>query len=189
MSNDPSLEMFFLASAIIGGILFFVRLIMFFLGAGDGADLADELDTSFDAGDSEGGFKFISFQGVAGFFLMFGLVGLAILSGGASSLAALGGAAGSGLVTLFIVALLFNSIRKLQSDGTLRLENAIGKEGTVYLTIPAEGSGQVRVAVQGGLKIFDAISTNQERIPTGENVRVVKVVSGNVLVVERADHA
>jgi len=77
-------------------------------------------------------------------------------------------------------------MQRLKSDGTLRMENAIGKEGRVYLTIPENGSGKVSIVIQGGLRELEAVSAGKERIPTGENVRVVRVVSNRVLVVERA---
>lgn len=181
MENDPSLTMFFGTTAAIGGVLFIVRLILFMLGAGDhdpgGADI----------GEHDSGFEFISLQGVAGFFMMFGLVGLALLSGGQSAGIALGGAIVSGLVTLWLVGMIFRSMRRMQSDGTLRIANAIGQEGTVYLNIPGDGTGQVQVAVQGGLKIFSAVSANHQRITTGTNIRVINIVSGNVLVVEKIE--
>jgi membrane protein implicated in regulation of membrane protease activity len=79
-------------------------------------------------------------------------------------------------------------MRRMQSDGTLRISNAIGEEGTVYLTIPDNGTGQVQVAVQGGLKIFNAVSANHQRIPTGASIRVVKIVSGNMLMVEQVNN-
>ena len=75
---------------------------------------------------------------------------------------------------------------KLQSDGTLRLSDAIGQQGKVYLTIPAGGAGQVQVGFQGRLMIFEAMSSNKEAIKTGEPVVVIDVVGGNTLVVEKA---
>ena len=73
----------------------------------------------------------------------------------------------------------------MQADGTIQLDNAVGQEGSVYLTIPEGGSGQVRVTVQGALKIFDAVSESGGEIPTGENIKVTKVISGSTLVVRK----
>ncbi len=187
MGSNISLELFFGTSAVLGGILFVIRMVLFFIGS-EMHDLdAGHLDAHLDgsAGSSNSSFQFISLQGIAGFFMMFGLVGLALLSGGSQTWVALSGSTAAGLVTLWIVGKLFQVMSSLQSDGTMHIENAIGQEGTVYLSIPTEGSGQVRVAVQGGLKVFDAVSVNHERILTGERIRVVNIVSGNVLVVEK----
>lgn len=189
MENTPSLAMFFGTTAVIGGVLFLVRLILFLFGAGDqelpdvniGAD-------SVEPGFHDSGFQFISLQGVAGFFMMFGLVGLAMLSSNVSAWISLAGAIVAGMVTLLLVGLIFQTMRRMQSDGTLRIANAIGEEGTVYLTIPEQGTGQVQVTVQGGLKIFNAVSTNHQRLPTGTSIRVVAIVSGNMLKVEQVDN-
>jgi hypothetical protein len=74
---------------------------------------------------------------------------------------------------------------KLQSSGTIDIKNAIGQQGTVYLTIPATGSGQVSVAVQGSLKIFDAVSEGNKKIPTGEKIKVINVIDNKTLVVTK----
>lgn len=183
MENYPSWSYFFGTTAVLGGILFIVRLILFFLGAGD-QDVSGA-DGQLEAGSSDSSFEFISLQGIAGFFMMFGLVGLALLSANLSPWAALGGATASGLITLWLVGMIFRSMRRMQSDGTLRIVNAVGKEGTVYLTIPMDGTGQVQVTVQGGQKIFNAVAATKERIPTGSSIRVVKIIGSNILMVEK----
>jgi membrane protein implicated in regulation of membrane protease activity len=185
IENNSSLAMFFGTTAAIGGVLFVIRLILFLVGAGD-----QELgggDGNLEGG-SDSSFQFISLQGVAGFFTMFGLVGLAMHSGGQGTWISVAGAVVSGLITLWLVSMIFQSMRRMQSDGTLRISNAIGEEGTVYLTIPDNGTGQVQVAVQGGLKIFNAVSADHQRIPTGASIRVVKIVSGNMLMVEQVNN-
>ena len=192
MGDYRPIELFYLISAGIGGLLFILRLIFSFFGGADG-DLGDSADGGLDLGESDsaagsisdGGFKLFSLQGITGFFMMFGLVGLTLARAGVHDiLTALAGLAAGGL-TMVIVAAIFMGMRRLQSEGTLRISNAVGKEGTVYLTIPENGSGQVSVVVQGGLRQFEAVSASRERIPTGEKIRVVRVVSSNILVVER----
>lgn len=92
----------------------------------------------------------------------------------------------AGFVAAVIMALIMNEMMKLQRDGTIRFKNCVGKEGEVYLVIPAArgGEGKVNVFVQETLAEFSAVTDDDEPIPTGEKVRVVKV-SGNQLVVER----
>ena len=67
----------------------------------------------------------------------------------------------------------------------MTVANAIGQEGSIYLTIPAGGVGKVQVTVQDHLRIFSAVARKQGRIRTGERVTVVGVSSGNTLVVEK----
>ena len=76
-------------------------------------------------------------------------------------------------------------MKRLQTEGTLRIQNTIGTEGSVYLTIPKHGTGQVQIIAQGSLKIFDAVSSNKSTIPTGEKIQVVGVAGGNTLIVEK----
>lgn len=182
METYPSLTLFFGTAAALGGLLFVIRLILFFVGAGGG-----DVD-SLDADSTDSSFEFISLQGVAGFFMMFGLVGLALLSGEQNQWVALTGAFASGLITLWLVGMIFRGVRRMQSDGTLRITNAVGQEGTVYLTIPEGGTGQVQVSVQGGLKIFNAVANTNARIPTGSRIRVVKIISSNILMVEKIEN-
>jgi membrane protein implicated in regulation of membrane protease activity len=184
MGNFTALEYFFMACAIVGGILFVFRLALFFLGGGD-ADLDADVpgsDGGFD--DSDSSFRFLSVQSLSAFFLMFGLVGLALLREGVQEPISMIAATAAGVFTVWVVSQIFVQMKKLQSDGTLRIHNAVGQEGTVYLTIPGDASGQVQVSVQGGLRMFDAVSADHQKISTGANIRVIKIVSGKVLVVE-----
>jgi hypothetical protein len=191
------IEVFYLICTVVGGVLFILRAILFALGAGDGhADMDVHGDISMDGdfdlnGDvdhiAEPGLRLVSLQGITGFFLMFGLVGLAMSRGGIHEVWTVFGGAAAGLVTMVVVALVVMEMQKLQSSGTMQMSNAIGQEGRVYLTIPERGSGKVSIVIQGGLRELEAVSAAGERIPTGETVRVVRVVSNRVLVVERVE--
>jgi membrane protein implicated in regulation of membrane protease activity len=187
-------EKIFLACAVLGGVLFVVRLIMMFVGgdadadAGDGDfDAGGDVDGEADGGDTDVAFKLLSFQGITAFFMMFGLVGLAMSRGsGLHYLVSLGGAIAAGLVTVYITDRLFRSFGKLQSSGTLNLKNAVGQEATVYLRIKPDTPGKVQVAVQGRLKTLDAVSEDKTEIKTDTRVKVVGVQANEVLVVKRA---
>jgi membrane-bound ClpP family serine protease len=166
---------------------------MVFTGGGDlHADIdmtAGDADlTGGDAGhpDADASFKLLSFQGLTAFFMMFGLVGLALLNQSkvGEGLAILG-ALIAGMITVWVVSKIFSVARRFQSSGTIDNTKAIGEEGTVYLNIPAEGTGKVQVVVQNHLRIFDAVSDLKEEIKTGERVMVTRVVSGNVMVVQK----
>ncbi len=189
------IDTFFLTTALVGGSLFVVRLILFLLGAGHDGAIDVPHDFSADLHDLSGlhdaqtnsnsSFRFISLQGLAGFFTMFGLVGLTLTRSQVHYGWALPAALAAGLLTLWIISKIFAAASGMQSDGTLIIANAIGHEGTVYLSIPNEGTGQVQVAVQGAMRMFEAVSASRERIPTGDSIRVIKVVSDKILVVEK----
>jgi len=184
----------FITFAVIGGILFVIRMMMMvFTGGGDiHADIdmtgGDVELTGGDAGhpDSDSSFKLLSFQGLTAFFMMFGLVGLALLNQSKVGEGwAVLGALIAGLITVWVVSKIFSVMKRFQSSGTIDNTKAIGEEGTVYLNIPAEGTGKVQVVVQNHLRIFDAVSDLKEEIKTGERIMVTRVVSSNVMVVQK----
>ena len=198
------LETVFLGSAVIGGTLFILRMLTMVVGGLDfgDSDIPTDFDGALDGGlDADLGadfhgdvgeidhpsadfsFKFLSLQGLTAFFMMFGLVGLALLRANLWPLVAIGGGMIAGLFTVWVIGMIFTLMGKLQSSGTLQIKNAIGQQGSVYLTIPATGSGQVQIAVQGSLRIFDAVSGEKKKISTGETVKVTNVIDNKTLVV------
>lgn len=208
------LEKIFLTCALSGSVIFFMRMLLLFVGfAGHGGDAVDSLDgdmpddVSIDSAmevhndlalhgadidnysvnsNADVSFHFISVQGLTAFFMMFGWVGLAMVRDSMLPgwIAVLSGMA-AGSFTVWVLAQIFRFMASLQSDGTVRISKAMGKGGSVYLRIPAEGSGQVQVEVDGRLRIYDAVSSKKEEIKTGEQVTVVWVQDNGILVVEK----
>ena len=72
-----AVEKLFAGFAIVGGALFCVRLILFFVGGFGDGDMDADGDFG-DLGDSDVSFTVLTFQGVTAFFMMFGLTGLAL---------------------------------------------------------------------------------------------------------------
>jgi membrane protein implicated in regulation of membrane protease activity len=186
-SGMSGLEIFFLICAFIGGGLFIIRFVLQFFGGGS-ADSDTDLQVGHadvDHVDADISFKLLSLQGLTAFFMMFGLVGFAMLresrTGGGIALVS---ALAAGLGTVWLIGKIFSSVKKLQSSGTIDNAGAIGEQGTVYLTIRAKGSGKVQVAMKGRIREFEAVAMNGEEIKTGERIRV-KEVNGSVVVVER----
>ncbi|KAA3648290.1 MAG: hypothetical protein DWQ07_04675 [Chloroflexi bacterium] len=197
MANLSFIEIIYWASAIIGGTLFIFRAVLFFI-AGDVSDVegtdgffeAGDVDisdgsTEIHHGDTDLSFKLLSLQSLTAFFMMFGIFGLAFVAAGWDVIWTVFGGAAIGVFAMWVLGLIFNTMIRLQSEGTIDIENAIGETGTVYLTVPANGSGQVQVSVQGSLKVYDAISGNKKKLATGEKIKVVGVVTGNTLIVEK----
>jgi membrane protein implicated in regulation of membrane protease activity len=180
------LERFFALCAAIGGVTLLIRIVLMLIGA----DSSDLMDTDVDSADAsisdaaDAGFRIISLQGITGFFMMFGLVGLALSrQSQVSQPVAAGGGIAAGLLSMVVISWIFNAMTKLQSDGTLDIKSAVGQKGTVYLTIKPKQGGKVSITIQGRLCVLDAITDRDEPIPTGEMVEVVRVTNSNVLVV------
>ena len=152
-----------------------------------GVDLDGTIDPDAAAGpdidgDSDFSFKFISLQGLTAFFMMFGLVGLALFHFGFHVLLTILGGAAAGFFTMWVIGMIFTSTRLLHSEGNLQMRNAIGKVGTVYLTIPRNATGQVQISVQGSLRILNARAANTRRISTGAKVRVLDILDDSLVV-------
>ena len=182
-SGMTPLERGFSVCAISGGILFLFRLVLQFFGGDD----VDGGDVSNGAGHVDGSFTFLSLHGITVFLVMFGLVGLTLLvEGGVREGWALVGATVGGLASMWAIGQVYILMRRLQSSGNVVITNAVGKEGTVYLTIPVNGSGQVQVMYQSKMHLEDAISENGVELKTGERVKVMAVRGGTTLVVRSA---
>ncbi len=180
------LEKIFLVCAVAGGFLFVVRFILQFFGMDGDADVPGELDATGDMHmDSDAAFSIFSFQGITAFLMMFGLMGLFVQTGvGLGAAVSIPAAAAVGVGASWMQARLLSALLGLQSSGTIDLKNAIGAEGTVYLTIPEGGTGKVQVYIQNRLQEFDAVSNDGSAIKTGEQVKVV-FWKGDALTVEK----
>ena len=186
--NLLNMENVFLVCAIVGGGLFLLRSIMMLVGLGDDSDHHDGVDG--DAPGSEGSpvaaLKLVTIHGLTAFLLMFGLIGYLVLRNTPNATWA-AGIAGTvtGLVTMFIIAKIFQSSRKLQSDGTIYPKDIVGVEGSVYLVIRPGEIGKVQLNVRNALKVFDARAKDPAvEIKTGDHIKVVE--ARDVLIVEQA---
>ena len=177
-------QQFFYGIGIIAGVATLVLLALSLFGLGDH-------DTDFavhDAGvgDHLDGSSLLSIKPMTGFFLGFGWAGGAALDAGLSLLAATGVAFLSGGVLMVSLAWVIKAIYSLRSDGTRRINDAIGAVGTVYVTLPPSKAtgGQINVTVSGRLETIAALNAALRPIPSGEKVKVVGVVDTNTVLVE-----
>lgn len=172
----------FALCAILGGGLFIVQLLLRFIGVPGGDNLPDGSEIS-DLPDSDLSFKWLSLQGITVFFTMFGLVGLAVVQEKNQDLLALLLATLAGIVSVWIIQKIFQWVGGLQSRGNLDIQQAVGLEGSVYLTIPPQAQGQVELTIQNRHKVMDAISEIDHPIQTGQRVRVIRIINDRMLVV------
>ena len=164
-------------------------------GGFDGMDEPDALDGIFgedsitEPSDSFGweGLRIFTVRGLIAFFVVFGWVGVAMQSGGISLWITVPVALLCGFAMMVALAFLMRAVMKLRSDGNLDNRNAVGVAGKVYLTIPARrsGEGKVNVLLQGSYVEREAVTDEEEPIPTGVEVVETGLSGQTTLVVKR----
>ncbi|MBN1346593.1 MAG: hypothetical protein JXQ73_28140 [Phycisphaerae bacterium] len=140
------------------------------------------------SGQSQLGFlKILTFRTVVAAIAFFGLAGLAATGSKLSPTTSLGIATGAGLAALFVVHELMKTLASLRSEGTVRIQTAVGQPGRIYLRVPGNrsGAGKVTLKLQNRTMEYKAV-TNQGELPTGTDVVVVDVIGGDTVEVQRA---
>lgn len=134
---------------------------------------------------SLGGLHLFTLQGFIAFFAVFGWSGLLMLKADVAPPAGVALAIVFGILAMLAMAWVFKAMLKLQQDGSLDIRNALGKSGTVYLTIPAGRSekGKVSIVVQDRLMELEAVTDQEQGIKTGAEVTVVGISNKNTLIV------
>lgn len=193
-SELATITKIFYAMAAFWSVFFLWQIIGAFIGmTGDdmdvgGADGADA-DMDFDADvapddfdhhdvvESSQAFKVLSLRSIVTFFTLFSWMAAMYTDQGMELGTALLIATVWGTVGMLVVAFIFYAMNKLTETGTKDVANAAGKIGTVYLDIPAEGFGEVRVNISGAMEHVSAKSVEGVALPAGTEVRVVQVMS------------
>lgn len=171
--------------ALIGSGAFVIIFALTFIGGVDTDMSADATD--FEADDGGVGFQFFTFKNVVAFFTVFGWTGILCLQNGLSNIVTLGVSSVAGLMMMTATSLLFYQMHKLSQSGTLKIKNAIGAIGEVYLPIGANRTniGKIQIKVQGSLRELEAITDAPEDLKTSTIIKVTKVVSDELLLVEK----
>ena len=174
---------------LTASLIFIIQSVMTFLGADADTDFDVDVDTSMDGADLsniEGGSNLYTFRNFVNFFLGFGWTAI-LLQGSVKSTALLiviSALVGVGLVAA--VMYLFKWLSTMQQSGNINVyKAAVGCQGTCYLRIPAErsGEGKVQITIQGAVREYNAV-TDGDEIKTGTSVKVLEAVDANTLLVE-----
>lgn len=174
------------AVTLAASLVFVIQSIMTFLGADvDGLDGMDGIDVS-DPSDMSGGANLYTFRNLVNFLLGFGWTAI-ILQDNVKSVALLvfiAAVVGVGLVAA--VMFLFKWLSGMQQSGNIDVyKSAVGCHGRVYLTIPAErsGEGKVQITINNSIREYNALSDGAG-IPTGTPITVVEVIDAQTMLVE-----
>jgi membrane-bound ClpP family serine protease len=139
-----------------------------------------EVHMDIDHPDDNGASLF-SVKPIVGFFFGFGWAGGHSM-GQMSFLPALLVALLAGLCAMLVIWGIVRTFVHFQNDGSMKIESAVGKDGTVYTTIDPETGGQIQVTLNTGLETLPAVTREKEPISTGKTVTVIRLDGPNLLV-------
>ncbi len=179
-----SLEQIYWGFAVPFTFFFIIQLVLTFFGG----DIPDDSSVDVDIETDDGiGFQFFTVKNLVAFFTIFAWTGIACLDSGLSNGLSILISVIAGLMMMLIMGGMFYFMDKADSSGTLKMKNAIGMVGEVYLEVKAlRGNiGQVQVKVQGTLRTLEAVTDDEQDLKAGSVVTVSALVNDNLLIVTK----
>ena len=187
MNSFEPLQKFFWIVACVASLVFIIQTVMTFVGLGTDADIdAGPMDGAVDSvedGELSGVF---SFRNLINFLLGYGWAGVLLYDTFDKRWVLQVVAIAVGLLFVLAFVFMFRQVMKLSHDGSFKMQEAVGLKADVYLRIPAarSGRGKVQVSVKGSVHEVDAMTDRTEEIPSGGQVKIVKVLGDDLLLVE-----
>jgi len=201
-----TLNQFFYVAATFFSVFFVWQMIMAIVGLGGGedvdvdTDMGADVDVDVDAdADVHGGhvdadstiaaFRLVSVRSVLAFCTLFAWAGALYQNGGMTPSASMGLALLWGVGAMLVVAKVLQWLLGLTESGTSNLATCVDTRGTVYLDIPSNGQGEVRVTVSGALSLVKARGAGGQAIRAGTPIRVVQLAGPRLVEVESLEPA
>ena len=130
--------------------------------------------------------RLFTLSGIVSFFTVFGWSSIIMYQNALPGTLAVVFGLALGYGSMYGAAKLVQWSIRLQEDGNLDLDNALGQTAQVYIPIPAAGGGEgkVTLTIQEQFVELNAVTAEAEAIPSGAMVHVTGVKDG-VLIVER----
>ena len=193
-----TVQQIFAGAAIPATVILILQTILMLFGLGQnedfdtGADAHGDVNVDTD-GDAPSGYpqdvlglRIFTIRGIIAFFSIGGWCGIFFVDIGASEVLAVLGAVLAGSIAALLIALFMKMAYKLQEEGNIQIKNAVGKDASVYLTIPAsmERTGKVTLELQGRHVELEALTKSENPIRTGKQVKVTEIINNNTLLVE-----
>lgn len=173
--------------AIASSLIFIIETVLTFIGA----DVEMDMDTDFDVPD--GGFEgdpsmnLYTFRNLVNFLLGMSWTAILLQEQIASKALLMIIAFSVGALLVFAVMMMFKGLSKMQQSGNIDVyKSAIGCNGKVYLTVPAErkGTGKVQININNSVREYDALTDSEDDLKTGTSIKVTEVLDTNTLLVE-----
>lgn len=182
------------AVTLSASLIFIIQSILTFIGLGGDGGIDTDVDASGDVDFSGGDGSFdadpsmnlLTFRNLVNFCLGFGWTAVLLNDSIKSDVVLIIVATIVGIGLVAFVMWLFKWLSGMQQNGNIDIrKSAVGCEGKVYLTIPAEreGEGKVQITINNAVREYDAI-TDGDTIKTGTAIKVTDVINDYTLLVE-----
>ncbi len=180
---EPLLKTFWFI-AIPTSIIFIIQTVMTFMGA----DSSDGINADFhgDFSGAEAPFQLFSLRNLINFLLGFSWSGISFYTTFANKPLLILAAFVVGVLFVLLFFAIIKQLQKIAEDNSFQFANTLNKTAEVYLAIPENksGKGKIMISVNGSFHELDA-ATENEKIPTGSIVKVIKIENNNLLIVEK----
>jgi len=191
------MTLFYSLCAVLGCTVLVCQFVLTITGASDADDFESGDVGGHDVGDhnvahtgtpsngdpnhahsSSWFFGILTLRTVTSALAFFGLTGLAMNASDVPPIPALAAASGAGFAALYLVHWMMKSLSHLRAEGTVRVKDAVGSVGSVYVRIPGAnaGPGKVQIMLQGRTVELTATTDDAATLPTGARIVVTKVL-------------
>jgi hypothetical protein len=133
-------------------------------------------------------YEIISIRTIGAALTFFGLAGKTALAWGYTTTGSTVLASVVGLGAMYAVYWMFKQVYRFQHSGTENIRNAIGAPAVVYVPIPGKraGAGKVTFKMQNRIVEYQAVTDDDSRLATGDEVIVVAIENSDTVRVARA---
>lgn len=179
---EPLLKTFWYV-AIPTSLIFILQTIMTFVGAGASDGTVADFDGDVSHADMP--FQFFSFRNLINFLLGFSWTGISFYTTISNKPYLIIVSLGVGTLFVYLFFVIIREIQKLAENNSFKITNTLNKTAEVYLTIPENktGKGKIMISVNGAFHELEAMTEN-DKIPSGSVVRVLRIENNNILIVE-----
>ena len=200
------------ACAIAASVVFIIQNALMLIGLGGmDADVDADVSTDFDVhtdfdgdagGDADistghtghegtlgsaGIFSLFTLRNFINFFLGFGWGGISLAGAVPNKALLVFLSFLIGVLFVAVFAVLMRMMLKLEKSGNFNIQDCVGQTASVYLRIPANhaAAGKIQISINGSVHELNAFTDEAETLATGSRVKVIKVIDGGSLLVER----
>lgn len=179
---DTLLRTFWIVAAV-SSIIFIIQTLMTFIGADASDGVEADFNGDFDGADAP--FQLFSLRNLINFLLGFSWTGISFYNSIENKTILILVSLIVGVLFLIVFFVIIKQLQKLGEDNTFRITQTLNKSAEVYLPIPERktGIGKIMISINGSFHELDAMTEN-DRIGQGALVKVVKIESDNLLIVE-----